>query len=209
VSLPAFARTGATKGQRDESLAVGVSVSWPAALLAGGMLALLAAPVVEVLYGARWSPAAAVLAALGLFGAVRVVLDLCASYLLAKGAGGLTFAIQVWWFAALIPALVLATRWWGITGAAWAHVAVSIALVLPAYLLAVHGVGAGVRSVVRSLLRPGLSAAAAAGAVLVCRAVVEQPLLQLLAGGLAGTFLFGLLEAPRLRRMLSSGAAGS
>jgi lipopolysaccharide exporter len=204
VALPAFARTetGSRTGRRDESLSVGVSVSWPAALLAGGLLALLAGSVVDVLYGSRWAPAAAVLAGLGLFGAVRVVLDLCASYLMARGAGGLTLWVQVWWFVTLLPALVLATHWWGIAGAAWAHLAVSVVLLLPAYLLAVRHVGAALGPVALALVRPLGAAVAATAVVLGCRALVDQPVVQVLIGGLLGAGVFGVIEGPRLRRLL-------
>jgi PST family polysaccharide transporter len=115
------------------------------------LLAALAQPLVALLYGARWSPAATVLGALGLFGALRVVLDLMATYLMARGAARSVLYVQIVWFLALIPAVVLATHWKGIAGAGWSHVAVAALVVLPAYAVALARAGTPVRTVVRAM----------------------------------------------------------
>src|SRR5262249_39482705 len=90
VSLPAFSesmrrQTSGGITDRVSSLIVGVRFAWAAAVPAGISLAVLSVPLIRVLYGDRWAPSAAVLAALGVFGALRVLFMLFDDYLLAHG----------------------------------------------------------------------------------------------------------------------------
>lgn len=122
VAMAAFAhvrvreKTGENGVQHDRSLAIGMAVTWSLAVPAGVLLAVLSVPLVEVLYGDKWSPAAGVLAALGVFGALRVVLDLMATYLIVQGAARPVFWIQVLWILVLTPAMVFAVRHFGLVG---------------------------------------------------------------------------------------------
>src|SRR3546814_10295805 len=81
IALPYFSRIE----RPADGLPQVVSFAWAGALPAGAVLALLSAPVIEILYGARWLPAAAVLAALGLYGGLRVVFDVFAGYIYSQG----------------------------------------------------------------------------------------------------------------------------
>ena len=193
VALPAFSRAGARHDS--QTLARAVALAWTVALPAGALLAVLSVPLITFVYGAKWSPSAGVLAALGLFGAMRVVFDLCAAYLLARGASGAVLRVQVVWFLTLIPATIAGARWFGVAGAGWAHLAVAVLIVLPAYLWAARRVGAGLRAIAAAALPP-TAAAVPAGALawLVGRAV-HQPALAVAAGAvLAGVVYLGLLH---------------
>ena len=93
--------------------------------------------VVRVLYGERWSAAAAALAGLAVFGALRVVLDLVATFLIAVGVdprGARRPGRRGW--SLMVPAMMLGVRMFGLAGAGWAHVVVALVVVLPAYLCA-------------------------------------------------------------------------
>ena len=203
VSLAGFARTA---DGTDRGFRMAMSLTWAAALLAGVLLAALARPLVLLLYGSRWSASATVLAALGLFGAVRVALDLMATYLVARGAARSVLYVQVVWFVALIPAVVLAARWKGIAGAGWAHVAVAALVVLPAYAVALRRVGTPPRVLMRAMALPTLAAMPAWLAAHAAASAVDRPLPALALGGLAGLAAYLAVCGLWVRRLLPDGA---
>ena len=207
VALPGFSRTTATRN--DPALAAATALTWAVALPAGAFLALLSAPLIVFVYGDRWVAAAPVLAALGVFGALRAVFDLCVAYLLARGASRPVLWIQVIWFVLLVPATVLGTMWWGIFGAGLAHVAVAVVVVLPAYLLAAARVGADVRAVLRSAWQP-IAAMVPAGVVAyLVSSQFSAAGWSLLAGGLCGGAVYAAIMyrwiRGRIPRAASSG----
>ena len=207
VALPGFARLPVHPSGRDPSLAAATALAWTVALPAGVLLAALAAPLVTGVYGQRWAPAAPALAALGFFGAFRVLFDLMAAYLMARGRARSVLWIQVLWIGALVPALVLATGNFGISGAGWAHVVVAVAVVLPAYLLAARGSGADIVGVLNALWPPLLAAAPGGLAALAVSDRVEGVWLSLLAGGSAGTAVYAACLYGWVRRQLPRGRA--
>lgn len=195
VSLAAFSRQNrereAADGPRDDSpLPVAAAMAWAAAVPAGALLAVLSLPLVLLLYGDQWTASAGVLAALGLFGALRVLFDLLATYLMAHGAARPVFWIQVLWIVALTPVLVLATHRYGVQGAGWAHVVIAVVVILPAYLVALSGVMVRPLSVVKVLWPPVLAGALAWIAADLVASQFSVPLLMLLFGGLAGTLAY-------------------
>ncbi|TQS91534.1 glycosyltransferase [Arthrobacter sp. TS-15] len=191
VALPAFARISGT--MRKLSFAIFLGPVWAVALLAGTMLALLSAQLIEFVYGARWLPSAAVLVWLGLFSSLRVGFDLAASYLLAHGAARATLYVQVVWIAVLIPALTFGVIIGGIAGAAAAHLMVSFIVVGPAYAFALHRNGADLRAAFRSLWTPCFAAVPAAVAAVAAAMPFDGPVEGLLAGGTAGAGTYALL----------------
>lgn len=200
VSLAGFSRSSRADG--DGGLVMALSLTWAAALAAGVLLAALSGPLVAVLYGSRWSESATVLAALGLFGSVRVALDLLATYLMARGAPRPVLYVQILWFATLIPAIVIGTHWQGIAGAGWAHVAVAAVLVLPAYALAVTRVGARASSLLRAMWLPTAAAVPTWVVAHTVAGAIGAPFLALVAGGLTGLAVYGALCHRWLRRLV-------
>lgn len=200
VSIPAFARLAA--GAKDTSLAAVLGPVWAVALLAGLLLAALSGPVIALVYGARWLPAAAVLAWLGLFGSLRALFDLAASYLLARGASTATLVVQVLWIAGLVPAVLAGIGLGGTPGAAAAHLATALLVVCPAYAVALRRSGADLAAVARGLWPPVLAAVPAGAAALAAVALLPDPLTGLLAGGLAGTCAYALLLGRWFARQL-------
>jgi PST family polysaccharide transporter len=192
VALPAFSRT--RNGAQDTSLAGGMAATWAIALPAGALLAALALPLVDFVYGSKWSASVPVLAALGLFGALRVAFDLSASYLLARGASQSVLWIQVLWIVALLPSLLWATDQFGIVGAGWAHVAVAASVVAPAYALAARRCGADLRALFMSVWPPLAAAVPMWVAAAATAAAVEPAGPALLVAGAVGAGLyFGLI----------------
>jgi PST family polysaccharide transporter len=201
VTLAAFAR------QQDldpgPSLRRATALTAAAAAPVGALLAVLALPVVTLLYGDRWAPSAAALAGLALFGGLRIVLDMLATFLIARGEVAAVLWIQVCWIVALIPAMVLGVRWGGLAGAGWAHLVVGVVLILPVYLVALRRAGAPVGAVARNLWQPVLAMVPAG---LVAQQVahrIDHPALAALAGGTVGLLLYAAVLHRWVRARLS------
>lgn len=195
----------------DGGLTLAVRLTWVGAVPVACLLGALSAPVVVLLYGERWLPAAGALTALATFGALRVVFDLMATYLIARGATRPVLWVQLAWLVALVPAVVAGARVAGSAGVGWAHVVVAAGVVLPLYLHAVRRSGADLRGLLGATWLPllaGVPTAVLAGLV---GARVTSPLLGLLAGGLAGTAAYlAVVGRPLLRdvRALRASRAG-
>ncbi|HJV99397.1 MAG TPA: lipopolysaccharide biosynthesis protein [Arthrobacter sp.] len=200
VSIPAFARLAS--GRSDQSFAAVVGPVWAVSLLAGLMLALLSAPVVELVYGEKWLSAAVILAWLGLFGSLRTLFDLSASYLLARGASKATLIVQLAWIAALVPAMFTGVGIAGTSGAAIAHLGTALLIVCPAYAFALRSSGANLMAIGARLWPPVAAAIPAAGAALGAMALQPTPVAALLAGGAAGTGVYALILATWFRRQV-------
>lgn len=192
ISLPYFSRTE----NSDEGLSRIVAVGWAAALPAGAFLAVLSGSVIGVLYGEKWLPAAPVLAALGVFGSLRVIFDILTSFLYAKGLSKPVLWIQVLWFVTLTAGMVAATQSFGIVGAGWVHVAVAVAVVLPAYLVALRTSGVSAVRVLRRSWWPTLATIPAAAAAWVICVYVGNPVAQLVLGGCVAVCVYVAIMWP-------------
>jgi lipopolysaccharide exporter len=207
VAFPAFAERGRAAGGRDpEGLVTASAMAWAGSLPAGATLLLLGSPVVEILYGSRWLPAAAALSGLAVFGATRVVFDVWVAYLTACGASGALLRLQVLWLVALVPAMYVGIEWGGIAGAGWAHPVVALGVMLPAYLLVLRRLDVCVPALLGGLL-PAVAAVVPAFVVgWVVQDLVEGAVARLLLGGAALAVTYTLLMLPwgmRLRRELA------
>jgi PST family polysaccharide transporter len=200
VALPGFARVHGRDGGR--IVAHALAVTWALGLLAGVLLATLSSPLVGLVYGRRWLPAASVLGALGIFGALRVAFDLIASYLLARGASRSVLALQVLWFVALVPAMVVGIHADGINGAAWAHVVVAAGIALPGYVWCLHRQGVRVGLLARAWWPPLAAAAPTAALAAFAASITTSDFVGLVLGGLTGTATFAILLNRWLRHQV-------
>jgi lipopolysaccharide exporter len=187
VSMPAFSRVKHDPEQLTNAMATGLRGVALIVLPMCGMTMALARPLVLTVYGTRWAAAASVLTVLSLYSAAFMACLLFANMLTGLGRTKLLLALQVIWIGTLFPAMALGVHEDGIAGAAYAHLAVIVPVVLPAYLLALKRV-TGVRfaALGRAVL-PALAGSAAAG--LAARGAASQfasPLAQLIAGLAAG-----------------------
>jgi O-antigen/teichoic acid export membrane protein len=205
VSVAGFARLS-----EKESTVLSAGVERTVPLLVTGLLPIavlmgtLADPLVLVLFGPAWQPAATVLQLLMILTVVRMLTAFGFDILAGAGATKSALWVNVGWSVALIPALWIGTHRGGIHGAALAHALVALVVALPLTAFALHRVGVRLVPVGRALVRPLLGGAAM---FLVCLVVLEipaSPVVQLLAGGLFGTAVFvatGVSRADRRQVM--------
>lgn len=194
VALPAFSRTV----DQDQALVLrrSLRLTWAVAAPCGVALAVLAEPVVRTLYGDRWVAAWPVLAALGIFGALRVAFDMVASFLLAHGSSRWIFVVQLCWLVTLLPALAIGVRTQGILGAAVAQVVVSVVVTVPLYLWGLRRVGIATSGLAGPLLRPTLAALAAGAVGWTLASLLPGAAAALAAGALGGAATYAAVMGP-------------
>lgn len=201
VALPAFADSPSAE-ERNRGFVRAVAPTVLVATFMGLVLATLSEQVITVLYGDRWAAAGTALAGLAVFGAVRVLLDLVATFLIAVGDTRQVLVVQLVWLAAMLPVMVLCVRAWGLAGAGWAHVGVVLVVVLPAYAVFLRRAGVDLRALVAGSVVP---VAAVVPAALACTLVargVGRDLPALVVGVLVAGLLYVGPLVPWLRRRL-------
>ncbi|WP_405942359.1 oligosaccharide flippase family protein [Streptomyces sp. NBC_00207] len=174
------------------ALAVLVTVTVPLCVLLAG----LAGPIVELVYGERWGPAARALPWLMALGLIRIGCELAYDCLVAIGRRRSLIAVQGIWLLLLIPVLVAGARTGGIAGVALGQVLVAAVVVVPVYLVALHRGGIRFAVVARACAWPLLGGAVMAAAVLGLERFLGDGVLALLATGTAGTLVYGLCVLP-------------
>ncbi|MFB9909146.1 oligosaccharide flippase family protein [Allokutzneria oryzae] len=193
VALATFSRAREHGSDLDRAAAGVIGLVGVAVMPGGVALALLAEPIVDVVYGAQWGPAAMVLAGLAVAAVGRVFADLAFHLLLAVGAPLSSALIQLWWLLTLVPATVVAARLWGLAGIGWAQAAVALLVAVPVHAWGLRKAGIRVSSLVRGIVPPSLSAAATGGGLVLVRAFSPSPLLSVVLGGVltGGVVAFG------------------
>jgi len=172
-----------------------------------------AEPIVNVVYGTEWGPAASVLWCLGLVAALRIFFELVYDYFVVVGDTRLIFSVQVAWLVALVPALYVGASSAGIEGAGVAQVLVAAFVVLPIYLVRLHSHGIAWRSLAACVAAPLAFGAGVVGVALAAAELIPLDMVALAVAG-AGLLVALALEArsmratfQRLRVVLDSGAA--
>jgi len=177
------------------------------------VLAGTAVPLVNVVYGAAWAPAASVLWCLGLLAAFRIFFELVYDYFVVVRETRAIFKVQMIWLIALVPALYLGARAGGIEGAGIAQVLIAAGVVLPLYLARLHRNGISWRSLAATMAVP---AGLGCGVVAVALAAHRFIALDEAALAVAGLSVLTVLAlearsmqatAQRLRTVLDSGTA--
>jgi len=186
VALAAFARIADDRDALAEGVAKSVALLLAVTLPVCTMLALLAAPLIRVVYGGKWAPAAEVLMWLAVLGAARVMAELGYDLLVALARSRAVFAIQGIWLALLVPGVIVGARLDGVRGAAAAQALIACAVVLPSFVFAVHRAGVPARAALRHVGRPLLATAVLVVVVLGLGRVVDGDLTRLLVLGTAG-----------------------
>jgi len=167
------------------------------------MLMALSTPLVAVVYGERWSAAAAPLLVLGPYAAIRVLEALLSDLLIAVGGTRYLFLLQSVWFVTLLPTMLICVGIWGTIGAAVAHVAVGVLVVLPFALIVINRrTVAGTAWVFQSIGRPLVGAVAAGAVARLVSAGSMSPWLTLGLGGGLGALTYLCLTGRWLRRHL-------
>lgn len=130
------------------------------------LLAVLAGPVIQLVYGDRWLPAAEALPWLMVLGLVRIGGELAYDCLVAVGQRRSLFLVQGLWLAALVPVLFVAARLNGIVGVSQAHVLVAGGMVVPVFLFALSRGGISPGLIARACTWPFLGGAVMAAIIL-------------------------------------------
>jgi PST family polysaccharide transporter len=199
VAMPAFAQLADDRERLQDSFARSVALLMAVTLPVCTLLAVLALPVVRVVYGGRWAEAADALRWLAVLGSARIVAELAYDLLVAAGRSRAVFVIQGVWLGVLAPALVVGAHLGGIEGVAFAHAAVAVAVVGPAFLLALRGVGLKPLACIRYCGRPLAGAAAIVAIAELLGPRIHGDVIQLLVLSAAGTAAAAALSFPLLR----------
>lgn len=205
VAMPAFSRVGDEPTALRDALHRSTRVVSLLALPVAAMTLALAEPLVLTLYGQTWSTAVPVLQVLGLYGAMFVIVSLLSNLLVGIGCTSRVLLIQLLWLAALVPSMLVGLRWFGVSGVAWAHVVVLVAVVLPVYLFAVSRLTPHVIRTVAGAVVPVLMActvAAVSGRW--AAGLWDGALLQLMCGGIVGGVVYLALASPMLKDLIPS-----
>lgn len=161
-------------------------------------LAGAADPVIRFVYGDEWAPAALALTWLALLAAFRIVFELAYDFLVVLGKTGSLLGIQLWWLAALVPALIIGAIWTGLAGIGIAQVVVAAVVVLPLYLWRLKKSGILIRQMAAPVGLPVAAGLVVLGAGLVAGALIDNPFLAALPSGvLTLAVIGGLLHRER------------
>jgi lipopolysaccharide exporter len=193
VAFPAFSRLTANSESFNLAVVAATKLAWAASLPIGFCLAVLAEPLIAFIYGSNWEKSASPLVGLAIFGVIRVVFDVMASGLIARGDSRRILIIQVLWIAVLSPAMWFGMHWFGLAGAGWSHAVVAIACIYPAYLWSLARNGVSVRDLMLAALSPLLASIPAVTAAVAVSRTFQNDFLAVLTGGLTGVLTYGLL----------------
>jgi lipopolysaccharide exporter len=205
VSMPAISRmksnaTTVRNAIRSGARALSVTVAPICALSIA-----FAHQLVDCIYGHKWAAAAGVLTVLSLYGGISIICMFFSNIIGGLGRSRSLLVVQLIWLAALVPAMAIGVKHDGIDGAASAHVAVILPIVLPCYVFSLKRIThIRLRSLAAAILPPVVAAAAAAVVAVKAAALLGQPLLQLAIGLAVGGLLYAAVTAPQLIGLLSA-----
>ncbi|MEO5875176.1 MAG: oligosaccharide flippase family protein [Streptosporangiaceae bacterium] len=154
VALATFAQARTDGRSLEETASAVIGLVVGIVLISGTALAVLAHPIIGVVYGRPWLPAASMLAGLALANVARVLAELVFNLLVAADSMLTSMLPQAAWLAVLVPASILGGRLWGMPGIGWAQAAVGFAWAVPVNLWCARKAGVGVRSLLRGLGGP-------------------------------------------------------
>jgi PST family polysaccharide transporter len=178
------------------------------------LLAGAAEPLVRLVYGSSWEPAADVLLWLAVLGALRIMFELIYDYFVVLARTRAVFTVQLIWLAALVPALIAGAHLGGLAGAAISHVLVAAFLVLPLYLWELRRSGVPALAVLARTGPAALLAAVVGLAAWGAHTLIPTDLIALAVAGSAALAAITLLlrpmrEALRGLRTMEAADAGT
>ena len=208
VSFAGFSRIADDPRELAAGFTRALSLLLGAAAPICALLAVLAEPIIEFIYGSQWRGAAAALRFLAILGLLRVAYELSYDCLSASHRRKSLLAVQSFWLVALIPVLIVFARWRGIEGVAQGHVVVGV-LVAAGFLLSLASAGIPAGRVVRTSLVPLVGGVACAIAAWCVHQVAGEGFVNLVASTVAGLLAYAPFVPVLLRRIRSSSAAGT
>ena len=118
------------------------------------LIAGVAEPLIGMIYGAHWLPAAQPLRWLAILAALRILFELSYDYLVVLARSRFVLIIQLVWILALVPALIIGAHTDGIAGAGAAEAAVAAIAILPCYTGGLSRNGIGVTALGKQVSLP-------------------------------------------------------
>jgi lipopolysaccharide exporter len=207
VTMPAFSRVKHDPDLVRSSITGALRALSLIAMPISALTVALARPLILTLYGAKWAGSVDVLSILSLYGTIAITCVLFANILAGVGRPKFVLAVQLIWLGTLLPVMALGVHQHGILGAAVAHIAIIVPVVLPSYLIALaRTTGVRCASLGKAIL-PALIAAAAAG--IAARATESQftyPVGQLITGLASGSLTYIVIAAPPAMTLLNQGS---
>jgi lipopolysaccharide exporter len=198
VSMPAFSRVKHNPIRLANAMVSGMRVVALIALPICTLVVVLAHPLIVTLYGDRWSKAATVLPVLAIYGVISITCLYISSMLSALGRAKVILGTQLLWLFALAIAMWIGVRYYGIVGAAVAHVVVVTFLVFPCYLFALRrAADVRIRVLFKAIAPIALAALLSAAVAWLVARCFSNSLLELIAGGIAGGLVYLLLVLPQ------------
>lgn len=157
-----------------------------AAAMVPAFLAVAAAavPIVDLVYGQEWVPAAAALSWLVVAAMVKIFCELAYDLIVVIGRTGTVFWIQCVSLVVLVPTLSVGALLGGIAGVAAAQAAVSLLVVLPLYLWQLRHIDIRITDVLQRMWAPVLVGMVNAGLVWTLVTTTEGAILGLFAAAL-------------------------
>lgn len=201
VSFASFSRLADSPGSLTSGFARAIGLAFAVAVPSCVYLGTLAKPLIQLIYGERWVPAAPVLTLLCALGLLRVLYEITYDCLAAAGRRSTLLAIQAWWLAALFPVLFAGAHLRGITGVGIGHVVVAGILVGPAFIWSLWRCGIRLRTLLAVCARPLLGGIAMIAACEFTLHAIDQPLLEVCAAIAAGAVVYVPVVLP-LRNLL-------
>lgn len=167
------------------------------------LISVAAGPLIHVLYGPGWAPAAHVLTWLAPLAELRVLYALANDYfaVLAPSRRALTF--QLLWLTTLVPPMIVAVKWHGMVAVAVVQILIALLFLLPWYLTELKPVAIWPRM---PTARLGLSTAAGVAVGLITyglERLTHNDVVILAVGGTVTLLFMGLLVF-RLRTVLAA-----
>jgi PST family polysaccharide transporter len=210
VAMPAFSEVRGDPRRLQEAVSRWLAVTGLVAFPVSVLTALLAPDVVHVLYGDTWAAAAPILSILAAYGAIFVVALVASNLLVGTGRTMWVFLVQTVWLGSLVPSVIFGVSHFGVLGAAYAHVAVILVVVVPAYGFALRRVlDQPWRLAMAALARPAAAAVASGVGAALIGMLLPGGLPRLLGAGTAGALVFLLVARTTVIRYLPAGIAAS
>jgi O-antigen/teichoic acid export membrane protein len=176
------------------------SVALPACLAIAGA----ATPLIGLVYGSRWLPAAQALIWLAVLAGLQIMFQLFYDYFVVLTASRVVFTLQLAWLVVLVPALIAGAEFGKtISAVAMTETAVAVGFVLPCYVRYLRRAGIGYRALAGRLWLPVTGAAAAGLVSMAAARLTASALVALAVSGVTGIAVIGLLGY-RLRADIAS-----
>lgn len=172
-------------------MAVLAAVTLPPVMFLAGS----AEPLVDLVYGKEWLPAAAALSWLVVGAVSRIFSDLAYDFMVVQGRSGTVFFIQAGSLVVLVPALAAGAALSGLQGLAMAQALVSSCVLLPLCLWQLAKTGASMGAIFSVVWVPVLVSIAVGASSMALVSWLPAPWLELPAGaavaaGAAGALLY-------------------